>query len=402
MKTTYKTILIALALCWVGTSCTPEDDLRPNAEEAIVPAHINDSVYHEEAKMMAYNFVYPSKDPFGKDVMLSATITLNDEVTRQSPARGLILYNHFTVYQADQCPTHGDLLMQKLMAPGKLITISPDYYGFGSTEEYPQAYCISRANAQSSVDALLAAKHLLDSMGYAWGDYLFNIGYSQGAQTAMGVVRLVDESYPDISISHTFAGAGPYDIPETYRQFLSSTITGMPSTVVSVLLSYNEYFQLNIPREAMFVEPLLSHIDEWVLSKKYTREEIDSKIGSQVIGDYLNSALFDTNSHNSQLLLQAMNSDNLCHGWTPRNDERIYLFHNTLDITVPVANTANLYQFLSRQGLNNVILDTADYGSSPLMPAHETGAAPFIIRSTDIMCQMLGVTPWISPQPTVW
>ena len=402
MKTVCKSILIALVLCWIGASCTHEDDLYPTVEEAVGPTHITDSVYHGDAKMMAYNFVYPSQDPFGQPVMLSGTITISDSVKRHDQAQGLILYNHYTIYQADQCPSRGELTMQKLFAKGKLITISPDYYGFGRTEDAHQAYCISRANAQSSVDALLAAKHLLDSMGYAWGDYLFNIGYSQRAQTAMGVVRLVDESYPNISISHTFAGAGPYDIPETYRQFLSSTITGMPSTVVSVLLSYNEYFQLNNPREAMFVEPLLSHIDEWVLSKKYTREEIDSKIGSQVIGDYLNSALFDTNSHNSQLLLQAMNSDNLCHGWTPRNDERIYLFHNTLDITVPVANTTNLYQFLSRQGLNNVILDTADYGSSPLMPAHETGAAPFIIRSTDIMCQMLGVTPWISPQPMVW
>lgn len=61
--------------------------MRPNAEEAIVPAHITDSVYHEEAKMMAYNFVYPSQDPFGQPVMLSGTITISDSVKRH-PATG--------------------------------------------------------------------------------------------------------------------------------------------------------------------------------------------------------------------------------------------------------------------------------------------------------------------------
>ncbi len=400
MRRFHKTFLATLVLFFIGTSCTREDDIHRN-EEAIVPAHITDSVYHEAARMTAYNFVYPSKDPRGKDIMLSGTITIGDSVTRQTAALGLILYNHFTVYQADQCPTHGDLMIQSIIAPGRLITISPDYYGFGATGDYPQAYCISRANAQGSVDALRAAKRLLDSMGYAWGDYLFNIGYSQGAQTAMGVVRLVDESYPDLDITYTFAGAGPYDIPETYRQFLSSTITGMPSTVASVLLSYNEFFNLNIPREEMFVEPLLSHVDDWILSKRFTREEIDAKIGSQSISDYLNPALFDTNSHNSRLLLEAMRSDNLCQGWTPRSDEHIYLFHNTQDITVPTENTVNLYHFLSGHGLDNVVLDTADYGSSPILPAHETGAAPFIVHSLDIMCRTLGVAPWISTLPTV-
>jgi hypothetical protein len=132
-----------------------------------------------------------------------------------------------------------------------LITISPDYYGFVATESKNQGYCISQANAQASVDAQLAAKQIMVAKGFSWGDRLFNLGYSQGGQTTMGVVRLVAEKYPNIDITYTFPGAGVYDLPETYRQFISATIAGMPSTVVSVMLAYNQYKKLGIAREAM-------------------------------------------------------------------------------------------------------------------------------------------------------
>ena len=125
-------------------------------------------------------------------------------MTKDNPGKGLLLYNHFSVYRADECPSKGDLKMQKLIAGSGLITISADYYGFGITEDKLQAYCISSVNAQASVDALLAAKELLPTLGYSWNDdILFNIGYSQGGQTSMAVVRLIDEKYPDLHITFT-------------------------------------------------------------------------------------------------------------------------------------------------------------------------------------------------------
>ena len=273
---------------------------------------------------------------------------MSDDVTRHNPARGLILYNHFTIYRADQCPSRGELSIQTLMLPSGMITISPDYYGFGVTEKEHQASSISRVNAQSSVDALIAGKELLKEMGFSWEERLFNMGYSQGGQTTMGVVRLVDEEYPDIHIDYSFAGAGPYDIHETYRQFINATIAGMPSTVISVLLSYNEYFNLGIPREEVFREPVLSNIDEWILSKRYTREEIDAKVGSLAFAEYVTPTMTDTTTRTAQRYLAAMDQDNLCQGWLPRKDEHIL----------------------------------------------EAGAIFFMIRCVNIMSEILGIEPW--------
>ena len=387
----------------VLTSCSSDDDPAAEQPEEVIQlpeARVYETVRYDKDNTTAYNFEYPSTDPFGKPVTLSGTITVGDEVNASSPARGLLLYNHFTVYRADQCPSKGDLDVQKAVTGSGLITISADYYGFGITEDKQQAYCIAGVNAQASVDALLAAKKLLPTLGYTWDDHvLFNAGYSQGGQTSLGVVRLIDQKYPDLHITWTFAGGGSYDIPETYRQMIKSDTSGMPSTVISVLLAYNEYFELGIPREQIFKEPVLSNIDEWVLSKKYSRTAIDDKVGSLSVSQFATPEMLDLNSSLSQKYMAALEKDNLCKGWHPRAENRILLVHNTKDITVPVENTENLYRFLIEQGVpeDNISYKVSNMGQLPNTPAHEMGAVFFAIHAITQVCEELDIKPWIDP-----
>ena len=376
-------MLLFAILTVVG--CTKDDDPHGRGFDPylITEAHITDSTYYSDKSFTAYNFVYPSKDPYGNDVMLSGTITFGDEVKEKAYAKGLLLYNHYTVYRADQCPSKGYLSDQKYFSLLSLITISPDYYGFGATESKNQGYCISQANAQAAVDALLAAKKILAAKGFSWGDRLFNLGYSQGGQTTMGVIRLVAEKNLDINFTYTFAGAGVYDLPQTYRQFLSASFAGKPSTVVSVMLAYNQYKNLGIAREAMLTEPVLSHIDDWILSKKYSLEEIDSMIGPLTVDQYTTEAMRDTTSSLSHTMMAALDLDNLCKGWTPRGNEKIMLFHSSMDDFVPVANTENLYNFLIGSGLSsdNIDLDIEDIGPAGDTPAHKNASTTFALKA---------------------
>ena len=396
----FKLWLLAVILMLCGamtfTSCSKDDPPANEEENVVLQARVS-SVYHiDEADMTVYNIEYPSTDPFGKPVMLSGTITIGDEVTKDNPGKGLLLYNHFSVYRADECPSKGDLKMQELIAGSGLITISADYYGFGITEDKLQAYCISSVNAQASVDALLAAKELLPTLGYSWNDdILFNIGYSQGGQTSMAVVRLIDEKYPALHITFTIAGAGAYDIPETYRQLIQADVSGMPSTVINVLLSYNKYFNLGIPYSDIFIEPLLSNIDEWIFSKKYTREEIDEKVGSYDIVNFVTPAMLDIESNVSKSFLEVMAKDNLCTGWTPRTDEHIILVQHSKDITVPPANTVNLYNFLKSQGVEDVRLILGNFSKFAGQPAHKTGAIIFATSALVEICTILDIPVWI-------
>ncbi|MGX8713639.1 MAG: lipase family protein [bacterium] len=381
-RTHIHALLITLVLTIAG--CSKDSDDNPGTSDLpMSSAYISDSTIANN--MTVYNIVYPSTDPYGKPVMLSGTISFGEAVKETKQAKGLLLYNHFTIYCADQCPSRGSLDAEQYTAYLELITVSPDYYGFGVTEHHHQAYCLSEINAQASVDALLAAKEILARKGFTMGDLLLNAGYSQGGQTTMGVVRLVAEKYPDIHLTYSFAGAGAYDISETYRQFITATIAGMPSTVVSVLLSYNEFRNVGATRDEMFIEPVLSHINDWILSKRYTRQQIDSLIGSLAIDQYMSPTLLDTTTSLSKRFFKVFLSDNLCHGWDASRSGNIMLFHNTKDITVPVANTVNMYNFLIAGGATDVVLDTANYGGGGEgeEPAHEKAAIRFVLKALD-------------------
>ena len=386
--------VMTLCVIVLFSSCDKEDNPVTPVNPPVTGAYIIGTArYSNYAELTNYNFLYPSKDPYGNTVMLSGTISMGPEVTKDKPARGLMLYNHYSIFQADECASKGKLDMQDKVRGSGLIVISPDGYGFGSTENQPQAYCMANHNAQASVDALIAAKQLLTQEGYLFGDILINIGYSQGAQTTIGVLKLVSEKYPNIHFTRTLAGAGPYDLTETYRQLIEQDKVGMSSNAISVLLAYNEYCHLGLSRNELFREPVLSHIDDWILSKKYKRQEIDEKIGEVKLTDCLTPDLSDMENSISQCFIQAFNRENLCKGWTPRKDENILLFHSTIDQTVPPSNTSLLYQFLKEQGVENIELDEGKYGLIFSDP-HTFAALTFISHVKGWMCSYFGIPEW--------
>ena len=390
------------------TSCSSDDDIIKDDIEKFEPipttSVITSTKRDDEKKLTIINFNYPSTDPNGNPVMLSASIIIGDEVqpndadntdnAAEKAAKGFLIYNHFTVYEASECPTKGDTKFPEMVAGSGLIAVAADYYGFGNTEDKPQAYCMPSTNARASVDALLQAKILLANMGYSWGTALFNIGYSQGAQTAMGVVRLLTEEYPDIKLNYTVAGGGPYDISETYRILLSTEQTEMPSTVIGTVLAYNHFLNMGISCKQMFKEPLLSNVDEWVLSKKYTREQIDKKVATQTVSEFLSDELCDLNTDISKRFINEFQKENLCTGWSPRSNEKIFLLHQKNDATVPIENTKKMVQFLKEKGVNvefyynDAIIDKS-------LGAHENGAIPFAIMAVTKICSELNISPWI-------
>ena len=399
----------------VTTSCSIDDNPVEDSVKKLPEARITETIRKDEKKATVYNIEYPSVDPFGNPVTLSGSIIVGDEVDDNNmKAEALVLYNHFTVFHKSECPSKGDLAVPLLVVGSKMILVAADYYGFGVTEDKHQAYCISRVNAQASVDALLAAKKLLKEMGYTWEDRLFNLGYSQGGQTSIGVLRLLAEKYPDIKVTHTVAGGGPYDIGETYRQLVSMGESTMPSTVISSVLSYNEFANLGINNADVFKEEILEKIPEYLLSKDYHRPEIEKGLGVTKVADMFHPVMFDFNSDISKKLMAAFEKDNLCKDWTPRGNERISLIHNELDGCVPFANATKMVDFFEQKGFkidlknsNDRYVDGTvnfyhfplpDGSLSPNIGAHETGALFFAIEFLLIASHYLELnSPWFDP-----
>ncbi len=374
MRFLYTTVLLlcaAFALT-VLVSCGDSSNGLPKLGKI----KVTEERYYQAEKMKAYTYIYPSEDPSGNPVMLSAVITVGDNVTETNPAKALILYNHATIYGADECPSKSDLTEQRTIAGYgfSVITISPDYYGFGNTEDKNQAYCIGSVNAQGAVDALLAAKKLLPHLGYSYyGNKLFNVGYSQGGQTAMAVVKLVRQKYPEINLTRTFAGAGPYDITAVYDDFIQSKTSDLPSTVVNVFLSYNEFYNLGIKNEELFKGELLLNIDSWFLSKKKSLNDIESLIGTKDLTSLCTAAALDKTSEIGKKFQEAFKKDAVTQGWTPQADESIYLFHCKNDETVPVSTTEKLVEFLKENG----VVESTDASQGVYVHFDETAGKPY-------------------------
>jgi len=401
---TFATVPVAFTSCaddeTTPGSATPKPPQpeEPEEEDPLAPT-LTATVRNDKAKLTAYHFNYHSTDPYGNPAILSAAITVGDEVVKQlqKKARGLVIYNRVSAFQEDDSPTGGEQTAEKILAGSGLITISADHYGFGATADKHQAYGIGIPNAQSSVDALLAAKKLLPTLGFKWDDkILFNVGYSQGGQTTLAVVRVITEQHPELQITHTVAGGGTYDLCETYRQFIINNYSDHPATIVAVVLAFNEYFQLGIPHANIFKEPLLSHIEDWFYSKKYSVGQLDHLIGYIPVSDYLTEEMRDLSSPTAQQFMAAFQQDDLCTGWTPRKKENITLVHNKSDLTVPVANAEHFYAFAhDEQGLSNLKMEVKDWGSQFGQSAHETGGIWFALDCINKISSTLGILPWV-------
>ena len=400
--------ILALGCALTFTSCSSDSDSPATEAKDQPAARITETIRKEEAKATVYNMEYPSLDPYGNPVTVSGSIVVGDEVRQDMHARGTVLYNHFTVYHKDECPSRGDLGIVLKVVGSKMIAVAADYYGFGATGDKHQAYCMWRTNAQNSIDALLAARKLLKGLGYQLDDYLFNLGYSEGGQTSMGVLRLCAEKYPDIKITHTIAGGGPYDIGETYRQLVKMGITTMPSTVISTLLAYNEFHKLGFSYENMFLEPTCSNIDKYLLSKEY-KEGLEDKLASTKISEWINPALLDFDSPISRKFMTVFEQDNLSKGWMPRQQERIVMVHNPLDACVPVANMTQMSEFFKQQGFT-VTRDSKQmydegtvYTSAIIIPeipgkvgSHQIGALDFVVELIKVVDHYLDTGMWFT------
>ena len=357
---------------WMAKSTLPEACITDSIPVELLPDYMN------------YVFNYPSVDPFGKPCTLSGTITVNKSlINDDKPFRGILLYNHFTIYATTQAPSRGAVEFPTGAALTNFIIVAPDYYGFGITEKEPQAYCISRANGRASLDAYFAAKRLIEDLNVKKrGDFVI-AGYSEGGQTTIGVLREISERHPEVQVKRAFAGDGPYDINSMYDAITEGT-SEMPSTVCNVLYAYNHYFRLGYDIHDYLKDPVAKNFNEWFLSKKYKRMALDEElIQTKTTSDFCTDAVLDNTSPLSLKFKAAFSEDALTSGWTPRSDFDVMLFHDTEDDVVPVENFYAMSKFFKDNGIKTQEF-VGEYSSETTKEAgitnHEVSAVTFFLR----------------------
>lgn len=391
---------ITLFSCAKNDAQQPQPQPQPQ-DEPLPPARVVSKEHDDEAGMTICRIEYPSQDPYGNPVTISGVITYGDEITESSPSEGIMLVNRYTAFGKTDCPSGGYLLIEKAMLNSKIVCVSSDHYGFGTTVDKEQAYCMGKTNAQTSIDCLLAARRLLPGLGVRFGlgkdDQIFNLGYSQGAQTAIGVLKLAAQKYPYIHFAHTFAGGGPYDIADTYRAMLDKGSSAMPHTVMEVIISYNSIYNLGYSLEDMFYDSAIKEIKEYIQSKEYSRAELDDLIKPQQFSEFLKPDMLNPESEMSKRFAEVFKNENLCEGWTPRRGERIFLSSHPNDDVVAPSSTQLLYNFLVEEnGLSTV--EWFPYSGVSIIvpssvPRHHAATADFVLNVVRILRTEYNI-PW--------
>ena len=296
----------------------------------------------------------------------------------KGPIKNMLIVSHFTIGANYECPSECFPLEGILASRGYAVVIA-DYIGFGVTRDRVHPYMHVESTARSVVDMALAVKPFLEHIGRKpESDEVILLGYSQGGSTTVAVMNMLQSEYNrELPIKKVYAGGGPYDLKETYHQYLAEGSAKLPSAVVSILMAYNEYFQLDIPYSSMFQGATLEHLDDWWLSKQFSTTEIDRKMGSKDITTFIAPPLRDLDSNVSRRMMEALDTESLCRGWKPRKDENIFLLHHNADDIAPAVNTEHLYDFLKEQGVENVEMQQADFFTLGISE-HISGAAAFL------------------------
>ena len=295
----------------------------------MIAIYLPNSDYNVEA--ITYNYL--SADPQGKPVELSALLYIPQRALESNESlTGVAIANHGTMNRTQA---------EGAFAWKNFAIVMPDYYGFGASEDRPQAFLDPETTARGNIDAYLAAVQLMKDHEVTIPDKFYNAGYSQGGFNAMANLKYVAQ-HPELEITFekTMCGGSPFDIALTWRKYLQEEFGRAIGFVPLTVVSMNESQKLGLSYSDLFKGELLTNWRDWILSKEYNIATINSKIGTTSLSDVMTEDFMAGTGNAYDTIMSTCVRFSLTSGWIPPKD------------TVPYENLAAMMSFLesSHQG----------------------------------------------------
>ena len=305
---------------------------------------------------------------------LGDTLTLSGKVyIPAGEAKGMILLPHFTVTGHDEVPSECTPIEAKHLKRDYIV-IMPDYIGYGISAFYPDGskrehpYLDAEVAARNTVDMFFAARGFIERIGkIPQNDSLIIVGFSQGAQTAIATLRLLEQCYPAVPLRVCYAGSGPYDVAATYNRSVADNRIGLAFTVPLLILGTSEAYNLHLQPSHFFTAECMKRYPE-VLSQQYGLIAMTMRMPSHTLSDYLTPEGADKSLPETARFYEGLkrssivyicDTDTIFPDWTPRT--RIVLFHSTNDKAVTFDCAEHMRAFLQARNAN-VEYDFGRYG----------------------------------------
>lgn len=290
---------------------------------------------------------------------------------------GIISFQHGTIVHSNDAPTRlplndTELILYAALSSTGLVTVIPDYIGFGASDGLLHPYYVEEATADAVRDNIQAAGELAGQEGLSLNRKLFLAGYSEGGYATLATHKSIEEEpLSGYDLIASFPASGGYDIKGMQEYFFLQTTYDQPYYLAYVALSYKTHYDWPEPLSDYFREPYAGAIPSLFNGTK-SASEINAALTDQV-PDLLQADLLqhiDTNPRYANLVT-AFNENSLL-DWIPR--KKIYLYHGTDDITVPYQNSVDTYNTLINGGTSPSVLTF-----TPLQGAdHGSGIFPYV------------------------
>lgn len=306
---------------------------------------------------------YQTVAPTGDSIWVSGKLFL----PKNKNAKNIIIASHYTICANSEAPSNANSI-EGIFATKDYIVLMPDYIGYGISDSLTHPYLHLNSTVRSAIDLLKAAIPYLNANSYTYRKPLILVGYSQGAAATLALQKELENEYAnEFTIYKTYAGAGPYDLAETFNFYTNYPSTNIPCSLPMLILGMNYGENLGLDREEFFQPILLEQCPLLIESKIHSMNTVNIALGNDIT-QLLKPIIFYKDSFPTSVLFNAVEKNSIIK-WTPKS--YLYLFHSTRDDMVPFLNSENLKSEFDSQQLDNIQYDFAPYGN------HMTAAVTF-------------------------
>ncbi len=286
--------------------------------------------------------------------------------------KNLMIVSHYTIGSNAEAPSE-TFSIEGLFAGMGYGVVMADYIGYGVTVDSIHPYLQADVTAHNVIDMALAIRPFIAERGLkVQSDSVILLGYSQGGAATMHVMREMETSktFKDLfAIKKVYAGAGPYDIAQTYDYCVKIDETGIPCAIPLIIQGMSIGMEKPLDMAYFFKEPLLSNYPEWINSKRYTVNQMSSLIGVNKLSDILTANGTDRTNRETARFYAELASNSVPKNFIPQAP--LYMFHSEDDSTVPFINS-QIMQRQFREKNSSVEYNFGHYGT------HMKGALVFI------------------------
>ncbi len=295
------------------------------------------------AKVQSTAISYITKDPHGSEILASGLIMQPEG--RKS--KGVLHF--FPSAKIDKGKAGSELLLtfEGLLSFFGYTVIVPDLVGYGvsSYAEYP--FLFSDNTGLVAYDMHLATADYFRSEGIPFSNKVTIGGYSMGGLGVVSLHRHIEKyDTAGLIVESSYPGGGVYDLGMAMDILAETGYCTFPF-VPYMYVAMDYWYGLDIDYTEVFIDPLLSNMDDW-LSRKYLAHEM-----REFIGPYLTTYMhpdFFTDEKNASLnkVDSCLRLHSVIEGWVPRAPMTI--IHTEDDTMAPFQTAERLYETFKRKG----------------------------------------------------